>query len=76
MITNHPGRMVDCNAEVVSSFYGTMDVTCKVGRQSAKYYVWRVDVMQKAFAPADDATRELMSRYQPSLFSVDKGPGS
>jgi len=68
--------LVDCDAEVVSNFYGTMDVTCKVGRLSASYYVWRVDVIQKAFAPADGATREMMSRYQPSLYSTSKEPGS
>lgn len=67
---------VDCGAEVVSSFYGTMNVTCRVGRLSPKQYVWRVNVMQKAFAPADEATRELMSQYQPSLFSRAEGQGT
>ena len=67
---------VDCGAEVVSSFYGTMDVTCRVGDISPKHYVWRVSVMQKAFAPADDATREMMALYQPSLYSGSKGQGS
>ena len=68
--------LVDCDAAVVSNFFGTMDVTCKVGRLSAKHYVWRVDVIQKAFAPADDATREMMGRYEPSLYSTSKEPGS
>jgi hypothetical protein len=31
-------------------------------------YVWRVDVLQQIFAPADEATRALMAEYQPSLF--------
>ncbi len=60
---------VVCDATVVSSFYGTMDVTCTVGRLDPERYVWRVDVMQQAFAPADEPTRRLMAEYQPSLFA-------
>ena len=60
---------VACDAAVVSSFYGTMDVTCTVGSLDPERYVWRVDVMQQAFAPADEPTRRLMAEYQPSLFA-------
>jgi hypothetical protein len=59
---------VACTSEVVSSFYGTMDVTCEVGAPASRSYVWRVDVLQQNFAPADEATRSLMAEYQPSLF--------
>jgi len=59
---------VACSSAVVSNFYGTMDVTCEVGRNPVREYVWRVDVLQQIFAPADEATRELMAEYQPSLF--------
>ena len=61
---------VVCEAEVVSRLYGTMDVVCKVGRSSSRAYRWRVDVLQKAFAPADDPTRELMAEYEPALYST------
>ena len=60
---------VTCDATVVSSFYGTMDVTCIIGRLDTERYVWRVDVLQQAFAPADEPTRQLMAEYQPSLFA-------
>lgn len=64
---------VTCDAAVVSSFYGTMDVTCTVGRLDAERYVWRVDVLQQGFAPADEPTRQLMAEYQPSLFAKGSG---
>jgi hypothetical protein len=65
---------VECDSAVVSSFYGTMDVTCQVGAATTtRRYVWRVDVLQEIFAPANDATRELMAEYEPSLFGKAKG---
>lgn len=64
---------VECNSAVVSSFYGTMDVTCRVGPTPPRAYVWRVDVLQQHFAPADAATRALMAEYQPSLFGKPAG---
>ena len=65
---------VECTTEVVSSFYGTMDVACTVGAATdAPRYVWRVDVLQEAFAPADASTRKLMAAYQPSLFAAPEG---
>ena len=64
---------VACDSEVVSNFYGTMDVTCRVGGTQPSFYVWRVDVLQRNFAPADDATRALMAEYQPSLFGKPVG---
>lgn len=64
---------VACASEVVSSFYGTMDVTCEVGVADTQIYVWRVDVLQEIFAPADDRTRALMAEYQPSLFTQSDG---
>ena len=64
---------VECVSEVVSSFYGTMDVTCTVRSTQPRRYVWRVDVLQEVFAPADESTRELMAEYQPSLFAEPTG---
>jgi hypothetical protein len=64
---------VACASEVVSSFYGTMDVICSVGATQPKTYVWRVDVLQEIFAPADELTRELMAEYQPALFARPVG---
>ncbi len=64
---------VECESTVVSSFYGTMDVTCLVGATSPHVYVWRVDVLQKIFAPADEPTRKLMAEYQPSIFTTPAG---
>ncbi|MGD8331176.1 MAG: hypothetical protein PVJ49_17230 [Acidobacteriota bacterium] len=66
---------VACSSAVVSKFYGTMDVTCDVGERPPRSYVWRVDVLQEIFAPADEATRELMAEYQPSLFARPKDAG-
>jgi hypothetical protein len=60
---------LEWDSTVVSRLYGTMDVTCKVGRTRVQHYVWRVDLLQQAFAPADAATRELMGEYEPSLYS-------
>ena len=65
--------LVECSSAVVSSFYGTMDVTCRVGATAPRTYVWRVDVLQQNFAPADEATRALMAEYQPSLFAKPAG---
>ena len=71
-LAEYLGRMgqLEWESAVVSNFYGTMDVTCIVASsERGRHFVWRVDVLQKAFAPADEATRELMAEYQPSLFS-------
>ncbi len=54
--------------EVVSNFYGTMEVECIVGPTNLERFAWRVHVMQKVFAPADASTRALMGEYQPELF--------
>ncbi|HJO30009.1 MAG TPA: hypothetical protein QGG30_05945 [Acidobacteriota bacterium] len=55
--------------EVVSNFYGTMEVACIVGpTNNLERFAWRVHVMQKVFAPADASTRTLMGEYQPDLF--------
>ncbi len=67
---------VDCTSDVVSSFYGAMDVVCLVGVTVPKQFVWRVHVMQKAFAPADDATRGLMAEYEPALFGAPAEAGA
>jgi len=64
---------VECASKVVSSFYGTMDVTCRVRSTPPRVYVWRVDVLQEIFAPADETTQELMAEYQPSLFATPTG---
>ena len=69
------GRL-EWDSEVVSSFYGTMDVACVVGLTNPQRFVWRVHVMQKAFAPADDRTRALMGEYEPSLYGEPTEAGS
>lgn len=53
------------NAEVVSRFYGTLEVSC---RTAGDDYRWRVDTLQRAFAPADETTRALMRQYDPDAF--------
>jgi hypothetical protein len=63
----HRGPL-DWDTEVVSSFYGTMEVACIVGPENLQRFAWRVHVMQKIFAPADANTRALMGEYQPDLF--------
>lgn len=59
---------VDCSAEIVSQFYGTLDVQCAT-RTAGNRYRWRVHVGQRAFAPADDATRDLMAEFAPGIFT-------
>ncbi len=56
------------DATVVSRFYGTMDVTCKVERGQQLVYRWRVGLLEQEFAPADEATRALMREYEPGLY--------
>ena len=51
--------------EVVSNFYGTMEVECIVGPTNLERFAWRVHVMQKVFAPADASTRALMGNINP-----------
>jgi len=58
---------LSCEAEMLSYFYGTLDVTCFAPGQRERYR-WRVHVGQRAFAPADDATRRLMQEYAPEIF--------
>ncbi len=58
---------VDCFAEMISRFYGTLDVSC-TSRASSQTYTWRVHVGQDAFAPADDATLAFMQEYAPEVF--------
>lgn len=64
--------MLDCVAEMISYFYGTLDVTC-VPQRSGTAYTWRVHVGQRAFAPANEVTRVLMRDYAPSVFNTE-GP--
>ncbi len=58
---------VSCTAEVLSRIYGTLDVSCR-GAEAERPYLWRVHVGQRAFAPADQITRELMRTYAPDIF--------
>lgn len=58
---------VDCVAQMVSRFYGTLDVSC-TGRQNSQTFTWRVHVGQDAFAPANDETLALMREYAPEVF--------
>lgn len=67
---------VDWDAEVVSSFYGTMDVTCRVGEPESVDYRWRVDVVRHAFAPADEPTKALMKEYDPEIFAAGGSGGA
>lgn len=61
---------VDCVAEMVSRFYGTLDVSC-TSRETRQRLTWRVHVGQGAFAPADDKTLALMRRYAPEVFGQE-----
>lgn len=63
-------------AEEVSGFYGTFDVICVPEAAEGPRYRWRVDVPQRAFAPADDPTRARMQRYAPEIFSSPNGLSS
>ncbi len=61
---------LSCTAEVLSSFYGTLDVHC-VPRDTGINYRWRVHVGQRAFAPINGGTKALMRRYAPEIFAAD-----
>jgi len=58
---------VECIAEMVSRFFGTLDVSC-TSRDDSETFTWRVHVGQDAFAPADDTTLALMRQYAPEVF--------
>ena len=58
---------LECTAEIISRFYGKVDVACR-GPESGNLYRWVVHVGQLAFAPADERTRVLMETYAPQLF--------
>lgn len=61
---------VDCVAEMISRFYGTLDVSC-TSRANSQTYTWRVHVGQDAFAPADDVTLAFMQEYAPEVFGQE-----
>ena len=64
---------VACEAELLSTFYGTLDVSCAgAGAADAPRYSWRVHVGQRSFAPSDDVTFGLMREYAPSVFKQEK----
>ena len=63
-----------CTAEVLSSFYGTLDVHC-VPSDTGINYRWRVHVGQSAFAPTNGGTKALMRRYAPDIFADDSATG-
>ena len=65
---------LDCAAELISRFYGTLDVTCTPGNTGTAYR-WRVHVGQRAFAPVDERTRALMREYAPQIFRDEQGTG-
>lgn len=66
---------IECSAEMLSYFYGTLDVACEP-REAGQSYLWRVHVGQRAFAPADDITRELMQAYAPEIFETKSAAGN
>ncbi len=61
---------VSCVAQMVSRFYGTLDVSC-TSVDNEQTFIWRVHVGQGAFAPADDMTLELMQEYSPDVFGQE-----
>ena len=67
--------VMDCRADMVSRFYGTLDVTCSTA-DGHNEYRWRVHVGQLAFAPADDSTLQLMRSYAPEVFDTTQKESS
>ncbi len=65
---------LSCTAEMLSSFYGTLDVHC-VPRNTGINYRWRVHVGQRSFAPMNGGTKALMERYAPEVFAEDRIEG-
>ena len=66
---------LNCSAELISRFYGTMNVWCD-GRDTGETFTWRVHVGQRAFAPADDLTLTVMQQYAPDVFGPSAATGA
>lgn len=52
----------DCQSKIISSFRGTLDVTCSTGE--TRPYHFQVDLVRRAVEPADEATRQLMAEVE------------
>jgi hypothetical protein len=48
----------DCHAKILSSFRGTLEVTCSTG--DTRVYRFEVDLVRKSVQPADAVSRTLM----------------
>lgn len=60
----------------ISGLYGTFDVVARAGDGGEVVYRWRVDILQRAFAPADEPTSALMRSYAPEIFSATDAPAT
>ena len=55
-----PGLDPQCEPRILSSFAGTMEVTCSAGAT----YKFAIDLVRKTVQPVDEPTRELISAVQ------------
>jgi len=58
MVRRAGATPVECQPRLLSSFRGTLEVTCRTGKSEP--YRFEVDLVRKAVQPQDAATRELM----------------
>jgi hypothetical protein len=60
LVTRSKTGSPDCRAQIVSSFQGTLEVSCSTG--DSQLYRFEVDLVRKSVRPADAASRSLMEQ--------------
>jgi hypothetical protein len=63
MVQRAGNKPLDCEPKLLSSFQGTLEVTCQSG-SAAMPYRFHVDLVRKTVNAMDDHTRELIQTAQ------------
>lgn len=82
LVERSKGSAPDCRPKLLSSFRGTLQVTCSTGEQTP--YKFDVDLIRRTVCPADAAARSLVEAVearnrpapQPSGQGAAKPPGA
>jgi hypothetical protein len=62
MLARAGDESIACTPRIVSSFQGTIDVSCQTGK--AGTYQFSVDLVRKLVLPVDEKTKELVATAQ------------
>lgn len=60
LVARSPNGSPDCHSTVLSSFRGTIEVSCATG--DGQRYRFEVDLVRQSVQPIDNATRQLMNQ--------------